>query len=253
MATWYHGRSRDNAAISSIRLPPWRIYSLRLADANGKLRLDDVNGGTTTLTSHDAQSVRVRREAEQVIIEAVHRTPIVLRVTCRFALDSGGRCVTGRIEVQTEVPSRIAAVQFPAVALRLPLSGAGDDDNLLLPVCDGYVVHNPAKYTFDRGMLYPGGASMQLLAACDQTAGVYLASRDAEGYCKRLFVRSRRKSLVLSMDHLLPQSPLSRWELPYDVVLTTFSRPSDKHGVTWEMAADLYREWAVRQPLCRKT
>jgi hypothetical protein len=220
------------------------IYSLRLADASGS---------TTTLTSHDAQSVRVRREAEQVIIEAVHRTPVALRVTCRFALDSGGRCVKGRIEAQTEVPSRLAAVQFPAVALRLPLSGAGDDDKLLLPVCDGYVVHNPTKYTFDRGMPYPGVASMQLLAAYDRAAGVYLASRDAEGYCKRLFVRSRRKSLVLYIDHLLPQSPLSRWELPYDVALTTFSRPSSKHGVTWETAADLYREWAVRQPWCRKT
>ena len=209
MAIWYHWSIARRCAISSIRLPPWLFTRCDLPTRTADRDFGDVNGGATTLTSHDAQRVRVRREAEQVIIEAVHRTPIALRVTCRFALDSDGRCVKGRIEVQTEVPSRLAAVQFPAVALRLPLSGTGDDDNLLLPVCDGYVVHNPAKYTFDRGMSYPGGASMQFLAACDRTAGVYLASRDAEGYCKRLFVRSRRKSLVLGIDHLLPQSPLS--------------------------------------------
>lgn len=228
------------------------IYSLRFPLGNSQ---------TTSLTSRDARSIQLRQEVDSVVIEAVHQIPAppedpkpatrTIRVTCRFTLEKSGRFVAGRIGIVADAPIRLSAVQFPNVAIPLPLSCIGDDDCLLLPVCDGYIIRNPAKYTFDRALSYPGGASMQLMAAYDRDAGVYLASRDGAGYAKRLVARCRNRSLTLSVDHLLPELPVEAWELPYDVALTTLNGPAWQHKVTWETAADLYREWAVQQPWCR--
>lgn len=205
------------------------------------------------ISSTGARAVRVRREQDEVIIEATHAQPAGLTVTCRFWLEKDSPYVLGRIAMRSAAPCRIGEVRFPLVTLRMPFSGSGEADQLLLPECDGIVLRNPSVNRPDRQLRYPGNASLQLMAALDSKAGLCLTSRDHEAHTKIFCSRRAEKALELSIAHLLPHAPVSRWELGYDVALAGL-RPSDGLSeITWEAAADLYRRWAVQQPWCQKT
>lgn len=204
------------------------------------------------LTASDAASVQVERDGLGLVIRYTHRQPADLQVTCRLRPDGGASAILGRISVASSSEFRLAAVRFPTFALRVPLSGSGQDDALLLPYCDGCLVQNPLKHAADRQLVYPGAASMQFVAALDKTGGVYLASRDAQGFAKSLDARRRGKDLELGLSHLTPQTPMKQWSLDYDAEIATL-RGTGPAGTTWETAADRYRAWAVGQPWCKAT
>jgi len=232
--------------------PSGRQWREPVASAGYRVQL---GGQSKPVWTADAVEVRVRNEEGSVLIEARHDEPLPLTVICRFWPERGGRHVLGRIAVRSSAPCRIAEVRFPVLPLRLPFSGTGEEDQVLLPECDGIVIRNPSVNRPDRQPKYPGGASMQMMAALDPAAGLYLAARDTQAHAK-MFCSRRAGSkgpLELSIAHLPPQTAVSRWELPYDVALAGL-RPSEGFGkITWEAAADLYRPWAVKQPWCRQT
>lgn len=216
------------------------VYTILLADQK------------SPLSSANA-TVRVRQESGAVILEGTHAKPAGLTVTCRFWLEKDSPHVLGRIALRSPTPCRVAEVRFPLVTLRLPFSGSGEDDQLLWPECDGTLLRNPSQNRADRQFRYPGAASLQMMAALDPAAGLYLASRDRDAHTKMFCSRRTGKALELSIAHLLPQTPVSHWELGYDVALAGL-RPAPGVGkITWEAAADLYRAWAVQQPWCRQT
>ena len=111
---------------------------------------------------------------------------------------------------------------------------------------------DPLKNNLWLDLAYPGGASMQFFGAYDKSAGVYLASRDSEGYSKQLSAHRKDKILELSIRHGLAQTQTTDWSLPYDIALTTFD-VSANSGAGWEIAADLYRPWAMQQPWCKNS
>lgn len=209
--------------------------------------------GTAPISSTSAAAISVRPEQGAVIIEGSHKEPEGFVVTCRFWREGGSPHVLGRIAIRSDTPRPIAEVRFPVVALRLPFSGAGDEDRVLWPECDGTLLRDPGQNRPDREFRYPGVASLQMVAAFDPGAGLYLASRDGGGHTKQFCTRRSGKALELSIAHTLPRALVTRWELGYDVDLAGL-RPSPGIGkITWESAADLYREWAIRQPWCRQT
>lgn len=183
-------------------------------------------------------------------IETQHQKPFPFTVTCRLSPERESPFILGRISVRSEQLFRIASVTFPSLHLALPLSGTGSDDAVVLPECDGVTMLDPLKNNLARELPYPGTASMQFLGAYDKSAGVYLASRDGEGYAKRLAAHRRDKALILSLRHLPAQTPAKEWSLPYDAAITTFDVAG---GAGWEVAADLYRQWATQQRWCRAT
>ncbi len=217
--------------------PP--LYKLQLVDQK------------SPISSTAAKTVNVRQEQNTVIIESTHDEPLALNVTCRFWLEKDSSSVLGRIAIRSKVPCRLDGVCFPLVALRLPFSGSGEKDRVLLPMCDGAMLLNPAENSPHRQLRYPGMASMQVMAAFDPAAGVYLASRDHEAHTKMFCTRrADNKALELSIDHLLPQTPVSQWELGYDVDLAALRPSPGLDEITWESAADRYRRWALKQPWC---
>lgn len=210
-------------------------------------------GESRVISSTNATAIAVRQEKGGVIIEANHDKPVNLTVTCRFRSDKTSPHVLGRIAIRAPAPCAIAEVRFPLVALRLPFSGSGEEDRLLWPECDGTVLRNPTQNRADREFRYPGVASLQMMAAFDKSAGLYLASRDQRAHAKTFWSRRAGKSLEFGIAHLLPQSPVDQWELGYDVDLAGLRPSAGLKTVTWEAAADLYRQWAVGQPWCRQT
>jgi len=207
-------------------------------------------GEKSPLTSGNATSVRARKEGAAVVVEAEHPGRTVI---CDFRLETGGSGVLGRIALRSVEPCRIAKVCFPLVTLRLPFSGTGEDDRLLWPECDGSLLSNPLQNKPDRRFPYPGNASLQLMAAYDGTAGLFFSARDATGHAKAFCSRRSGSGLELSIAHVLPQTPVLEWKLPYDVVVAGLKPLPGMPGITWESAAEQYRPWAVQQPWSRRT
>ncbi len=217
------------------------LYSISLVDQKEKL------------SSTDASKTTVRQEDGVVVVECTHDEPAGFTVTCRFQQDKDSSCLLGRIAVRSPEPCRIAEVCFPVVRLRAPFSESGQQDAVLLPYCDGYLVRDPVKNRFDRRLSYPGAASMQMMAAFDDAAGVYLAARDSKARTKRFHAKSTGKAVELSVDHLLPQVPVTEWEPGYAMALAGLQPSAGLKQITWEAAADMYRQWAVQQPWCQQT
>lgn len=217
------------------------VYSVLLADQK------------TPLSSANARQLAVRKSQNTVIVEGTHDAPQGLTVTCRFWIDPVAGGLLGRIAVRAATPCRIAEVGFPLVRLRLPFSGTGEEDQVLWPECDGTLLRDPGRNWPHRRFPYPGTASMQMMAAFDPTAGLYLAARDHEAHAKTFCTSRSGRGLELSIAHRLPQTPRAEWELGYDTLLAALRPSAGLAKITWEAAADAYRSWAVRQPWCRQT
>ena len=217
------------------------LYSIAFADP------------ASTISSASASKTSVRQEDGVVIVECTHDKPTNFAVTCRFWLEKKSGQMLGRIGIRSPAPCRIAEVRFPLVTLGLPFSGSGEEDRLLWPECDGTMLLNPSKNRADRQFRYPGTASLQMIAAFDPTAGVSLTARDRKAHSKMFCTRRQGETIELSITHVLPQTPLSEWELGYDVALAGLRPSKGLKRITWEAAADVYRDWAVEQPWCQET
>lgn len=217
------------------------LYAIRLVD------------GADVLTDALAIARRVRREGDAVIVECDHGAPVPLTVVCTFRPAADGPHLAARIGIRAPAPIRLAEVRFPLVTLRTPFSGDGANDRILRPECDGSLLCNPAVNRGDRTLVYPGGASLQMIAAYDPSAGLALMARDASGSTKGFGCRRNGRGQELGVGHLPAQSPADRWDPGYDVVFAAMRPPAGMTEVVWESAADLYRAWAERQPWCRRT
>ncbi len=141
----------------------------------------------------------------------------------------------------------LTAIRFPAIEFPVRLGDNAEDDRLLVPRCDGAIIENPElNLQGSSTHNYPGGASLQLLAFYDATAGIRAITLDGAGLRKSLGVNRRGPGLSLQLIHYPELASTKAYTLPYEVELATF------HG-DWETAATAYREWAVTQPWCRRT
>ncbi len=207
----------------------------------------------TSLSSAAATAVRTRQQPDAVIIEYTHEKPAPLTVTCTYRVEKGSTLLLGRIALRSATPCALAEVRFPLMTLRLPFGADAKADRILWPECDGTVLNNPSLNRPDRQFRYPGVASLQMMAAFDPAAGLYLAAQDHAAYTKTFCTRRNGKGLELSIAHVLPQTPVSQWELGYEVALAGLRPSAGLTNITWEAAADLYRGWTIRQPWCRQT
>lgn len=93
---------------------------------------------------------------------------------------------------------------------------------------------------------YPGQwASTQLMAYYNDAGGLYLACDDATGLPKFIDRVMEEDGVTLGLAHYPGTRGPGETKLPYNVVVGTF------HG-DWYRAAEIYRDWAVKQPFCGK-
>jgi hypothetical protein len=93
---------------------------------------------------------------------------------------------------------------------------------------------------------YPGQwASTQLMAYYNFAGGLYVACDDATGLPKFIDVVMEDDGVTLGLAHYPGTRGPSGTKLPYNVVIGTF------HG-DWYRAAEIYRDWATKQPFCGK-
>ncbi|MGQ9576527.1 MAG: DUF6259 domain-containing protein [Thermoguttaceae bacterium] len=199
-----------------------------------------------TLSEADAEAVAISKEGQSVVVSTTHRGDLPVEVECRFRTELGSSLIFARITVHNRNGAGLLRVRFPALACSSQLGSSGDDDVLVYPRCDGCLVQSPATAGRIPELSYPGPASMQFMALHDQTAGLYLATYDAQAHTKRFGVESRGGAFRPAIWHLPPLAPRAEWRMPYDVVLGTFRGD-------WQTVADIYKAWAVKQLWCRRT
>lgn len=223
----------------------------------------DARGEYIRFTSRDARSVAV----------AVTETSGARTLTMRFrnlggldlsvvaTVTASARLPGSRwgITVRNGAGMRITDVQYPFVVMRYDLHGT-----VLLPFYAGREIVDPApeklppdqpaafQFSPENGdsSHYPGGLFAQFTAFYNERAGLYMACEDAEANVKLLKAVHREPGIRLGLAHVGDWPVRGERTLEYAIVLRGF-----KGG--WQDAADLYREWSLKQawgtPLSRRT
>lgn len=209
-------------------------------------KLKTLSAGAARQTSASLAQV----DGERVVVMEWSDFPEVamtVRVTARCA--TAEPVTLWSIEVDNQSGKPTSLVRFPRI-VTLPQIGQPEDDFLVLPALPGVRIDNPAAcWPIGKTVKldYPGSMSAQFLTWQDRTAGVYLAGRDSESHLMALGIAKRSTGFQLWHEYTLaPSDGKGRWESPYPVAI----------GVTqgtWHESADLYKQWAVKQPWCAKT
>lgn len=168
-------------------------------------------------------------------------------VVCSLSPGADGSLL-GRIEVEPEAGYAVVGVEFPVVAVRLPLGAESADDELVLPASDGCVIQDPSvalKVGASWTLSYPGSLTAQFLAVGSPNAGVYIACQDAQGFTKRMSFRRTDPGVRLSATHLFPREAGRPQRVTYPVVVRCYKG-------RWTAVANLYKAWALKQPWCRR-
>ncbi len=141
----------------------------------------------------------------------------------------------------------IVDVQFPFVVVP-----RGRDGTLVLPSFRGFIRKEPTfqqlpddgigawRLTDNYREHYPGGMFAQFLAWYTARGGVYLACNDTQGNIKVLKTLKRDSGIRLGIAHAGDWPTRGQRKLEYEVLLGSFTGD-------WYDAADLYRDWTLRQ------
>ena len=215
-----------------------------------------------TVTSSEAKEVSVAKSdyTDGQIITIHYKEVGQLPVDASVMI----RCPTGEtltywnLEVDNRTNLWIGHIQFPV--LEVPFDNPTDrhyshilwsfadgalagpvDPEMSVGAWGGREYDTPEIWRFNN---YPGQwTSTQLMAYYNDAGGLYVACDDARGLPKFLDPLMERDGVTMGLGHYPGTRGPGVWRLPYNVVLGTF------HG-DWYAAAEIYRNWASRQPFC---
>jgi hypothetical protein len=228
-----------------------------------KIELMSPKGEFSTVTSSDAHEVTMRKsesENEQIIVaeyKGIGGLPIEALVTIRCPVNK--TLTYWKLKVTTGVKSWIAHVQFPVIQVPFDDRLNGDPNKILSSTADGSLA-GPVEPSMSLEQLaespqntpeiwrygnYPGQfASTQLMAYYNSAGGLYLACDDATGLPKFIRPLLEEDGVTMGLGHYPGICGPGETTLPYNVVVGTF------HG-DWYAAAEIYRDWAMKQSFCR--
>ncbi|HHY83346.1 MAG TPA: hypothetical protein GX505_11835 [Clostridiales bacterium] len=167
-------------------------------------------------------------------------------------LDDGSDQIVFKSRLENSSEKSVLAVEYPVIG---NMDSISEDDCLAHPYVTGFLVKNPLK-SFDedgglRFMPYPesfSGASMQFFTYYARgKGGLYAAAYDPDYYQKWLnFYKSGGK---LELSHIYGYEDIGagkglKADYPFVVKFI--------NGDDWYEAADIYKEWAVRQEWTQK-
>jgi len=210
-----------------------------------------------TVTSSEAKEVRVTKSGNQdgqtITLEykEIGQSPVDARVTIRCP--AGETLTYWNLEVNNRTTSWIGHIQFPVI--EVPFDNPTDkgyshilwsnaDGALAGPVVPSMSVGQRDAAEVWRSNNYPGRwARTQLMAYYNDAGGLYVACDDPKGLPKLIDPLMETDGVTMGLGHYPGTRGPGETKLPYNVVLGTF------HG-DWYAAAEIYRNWASRQPFC---
>lgn len=256
---------RAKGAIASLvaKLPNGKTspeFIATAAEAPALYRLTAVgeNRVRVTLGSKDAQEVlyAVSQKPGEAVLTVTANThnkhDIAVVVTIEMQADSP--LTRWRMAATNRTTMPIEGLACPCLSASRQLGESSEDDELVLPMCDGLVCRNLMQQGIWGNMTcnYPGSASMQFMAFYDPTAGIYLATYDSQGFPKRFGRELRKQQVDLIITHLFPETAGAPVRTEYETVVGVFHGDPARVDTTWHDAADIYKAWAIRQSWCAK-
>lgn len=203
---------------------------------------------TNTVTAADAKSFQ-REELPSGGIRLVYGdVGPAEKVVCVVRRD--GDKNRWRIAVTMRTGWTLYETEFPRIPVATRADALGGGDSLLVGSGKGGVVRNASgtmKPDEERCFRSPGYLAAQFACYYNDDSLFYFATEDAHGNSKTISAKRTADGFLLS-------STRSGWSTggeaaDYDVVSATLPR-RDAMPCDWRDAADLYREWAERQPWC---
>ncbi|NOZ19876.1 MAG: hypothetical protein GXP25_02175 [Planctomycetes bacterium] len=207
------------------------------------------DGTSETVSSEQAKSIRAEPLNKGIGYRFIAEHPRAT-VTLTYRIDESTGMIECRSEVKNKSDAAVTRIVFPIVNTPEMLGDKSDDDVLLYPAFDGCVIDNP-KEVFRTGkntlsQTYPGALSCQVMAFCDPTAGLYMASHDPDGYAKSFTVDAGFQ-IRFSIAHLAPALPGKDLKPTYPILIGPFTGDPKRGGASWYDAADIYRTWSQKQ------
>ncbi len=215
----------------------------------------DPTGKRFTLSSRDAKKVVLRRiftgtrTTGQAEFSEFPGRPG--RVVCTVTASAGDPMLRWRIEASLPEGVVLERVRFPYLVLRTPPASQATDA-VVLGKTKGGVYHPSAAtpgWSVSGGQ--PGSLAAQFGCYYDNTGGLMTAALDSRGYPKEVVATRTDEGLALTWLH--PCFSQGVYALDYDIVHTSFRSADPATPTDWRDAADIYKQWAVRQPWCERT
>jgi hypothetical protein len=213
----------------------------------------DATGKRFYLNSGDAKSFSadVKNGAATLNYDGLGEWPV--RVTCTAAVKPGDPFVRWRLSVKIPDALTLEEVQFPFVVLRAPLGDSVEDDAAVFGHTKGGVIRKPGAMKVGSRVYgrQPGSLAAQFGCYYDACAGFYTAAYDTKGYPKDFEMRRTTDGVEIGWNpHCFAAKA---YAMDFDVVMTTFASADKVTPTDWRDAADIYKEWALRQPWCVTT
>jgi len=199
------------------------------------------------ISSGDFRKLKVTRlEPDKLELKFTKHDSVPLSVVVTAAAGNEG-LVHLNMTVHETQEWAVSSIRFPRFVSPAQLGNEIQDDRLIIPGGTGdALVTAPGSKTYKRALLYPESMDMQFVSYYDQAAGLYMATYDSAGHYKRWYIVTEKdKSVEMQLSHLMPEVPANDVELPYDVVLGTYTGD-------WRDAAGIYKKWAMHQPWCAR-
>ena len=210
-----------------------------------------------TVTSSEAKQVSVSKSGNQdgqtITIEykEIGQLPVDARVTIRCP--AGETLTYWNLEVNNRTTSWIGHIQFPVIQVPFDNPANKDYSHILSSTADG-VLAGPVGPSMSVGQRdgtevwrfnnYPGRwIRTQLMAYYNDAGGLYVACDDPKGLPKFIDPLMESDGVTMGLGHYPGTRGPGEARLPYNVVLGTFQGD-------WYAAAEIYRNWASRQPFC---
>lgn len=225
---------------------PASLFTLEVIDQEG--------GSKRVLESRMAKTFEISTEqdSEKAVITLLYEffDPEVV-VTCKAISSRGDGLIRWRMAAKISGGLMIANTSFPVVTLRSSLGATGKSTSMVAGATKGGA-WKPEEMKADSAVNWqqPGTLAAQFVSYYGDTAGLYLAAYDDKGIPKQIEARRVPVGVDLSFKYL--DLVKGSFSFAYDIVLTTFH---GKNGTlaNWRDGADIYKEWALKQPWCART
>jgi Domain of unknown function (DUF6259) len=272
-----YGVNRELLIRDHVRLP---LFNVEFMNDGGEFKL---------IASSDAKKITVNKDenekSQTITIEfkQIGDLPVDGLVTIRCPANE--TLTYWNLELKNGTKSWIGHVQFPVIEVPFDSPTEGDPSHILSSSLDGSLAgpvepavyqrpgwtrHTPLERQWGgtesitpdlwlediwsgrqrnvpeiwRYPNYPGQwAATQLMAYYNSAGGLYVACDDAAGLPKFIDRVMEDDGVTLGLAHYPGTRGPGVTKIPYNVVIGTF------HG-DWYSAAEIYRDWASKQPFC---
>ncbi|MEW6357143.1 MAG: DUF6259 domain-containing protein [Planctomycetota bacterium] len=219
----------------------------------------DVSGTVRTFSSDDAQeatySAKSAPEQSSAVLAFSKIGGREIGAVCAVSVKEDDPLVRWRISVDGSAPLVLEGIHFPVLVMRERLGESDEDDAAVVGDSRGGIFRRPGRWTPGARFAadQPGRLTAQFACCYDAGAGLYTATQDSKGYPKTLEMVRTADGVELVWKHLCFHELSKPLALDYDIACTTFGSQDKGTPTDWRDAADIYKQWALKQPWCART